>query len=149
MIAISLGNIIRVVAMKVNIQTSQLTLLQSINFKKTNIHHFQINGDLYLLGCTGETFCAVYKWIHHQFRRQNKLSMEMLDKIKKIHFGHDIVIVEDTERNLLFQSIGAGVNMHTGTYRSNTTDDPQYVIYKSALHENLVIKFYWFFWKLN
>lgn len=134
-ISIGFGNASRVMILKLNLETNEWTKLQSMHFKQDNIKHYVIDEQLFLIGCTTDTFCAIYKWTGNQFRRQYKLNANFLDKIKNIYFAHGIVIMEDFHRHLSFHSGDDGINMKPGLTRQNSPNVVEYSLYKSPIHK--------------
>jgi hypothetical protein len=92
----------RVVIFQLDIVKSSLTKLQSMFLKQDHVKHFVINKNLYLIACTTEAFCAVYKWTNSQFRRHRKLSSHALESVKDIRSRHGIVLVEDFSNQISF-----------------------------------------------
>lgn len=97
----SFENPATVLVFRINTLNGKLSKLQIIFLKQNNVEHYVIDGNLYLIACTTQSFCAVYKWTNLQFRRHRKLSAQVFEKVKSIYSRHDLVVVEDSLDNLL------------------------------------------------
>lgn len=122
----------RIVVFRIETTKGFVTKLQSMFLKKNHVEHFLIDRKLYLVACTTEMFCAVYKWTNLQFRRHRKLSSQIFENVKEIRSKHDLVIVEDSANNLLFHVREDDVVSSTPSLiiPKNTSD---YLIYKDKM----------------
>lgn len=99
-LSIGNGNITRVVALKLELKNNRWTKLQSLHFKQNNIQHYIVKDQLYLIGCSTDLFCGIYKWNNKQFRRRLKINSQFFEATKEIHFQRDVVILESFEKKL-------------------------------------------------
>lgn len=98
----SLENPATVLVFRIDTSNGKLSKLQNIFLKQNNVEHYVIDGELYLIACTTQTFCAVYKWTNLQFRRHRKLNANVFENVKSIYSYNDLVFVEDKSKNLQF-----------------------------------------------
>lgn len=97
-------NTTRVIILKLNPTTKRWTKLQSLHFKQDYIEHYVVDGQLYLIGCSTESFCAVYKWTNSQFRRHIKINSRVFEKIRNVNYRHNIIMTENFQNGLTFYS---------------------------------------------
>lgn len=136
-LSIGHGNTSRVIILKLNVETNRWVKLQSMHFKQDYIKHYVVDNKLYLIGCSTEVFCAIYEWKSDQFRRQHKLNSQIMDKIRSIYFGNDIVIMERSQNKLSFYTSNDIVNINPGLTRLRPLNVVDYAIYKSLIHQEL------------
>lgn len=108
----------------------------SLHFKQDYIEHYVVDGQLYLIGCSTNTFCAIYKWTRAQFRRYQKINSNIFERLKNVESRYDIVITENFKKQLAFHSTFDIVTSQPGLVR-----DPEnfvdYAIYKSPISDRL------------
>ena len=123
--------------MSLNFETSRWTKLQSMHFKKDFIKHYVVDNKLYLIGCSTDAFCAVYKWDGAHFRRHQKLDNRVYEKIQKIHYKHDIVITESPEKKLSLFTLDNLASMKPGIVKSLMPEVNTYAILKSRYDQKI------------
>lgn len=136
-LAIGFGNTTHVVVLKLNFGTSRWNKLQSMHFKQDYIKHYVVNDQLFLIGCSTDAFCAIYKWGGSQFRRHQKLSNQVFEKFKEVYYSHDLVVMESPKRKLSFFTFEDLVNMKAGLMHSIPANVASYAIYKSPFDQQL------------
>lgn len=136
-LSVGFGNTTRVTILKLNLETNQWTKLQSMHFTQSYIKHYVMHGQLYLIGCPTDAFCAIYRWTNDQFRRHVKLSSQVLKKVKDIYFRHDMVIVESFQAQLSFYSSDDVLNARPGLMRTNPPSVVDFAVYKSPISQLL------------
>jgi hypothetical protein len=136
-LSIGFGSTTRVVILKLNLETNRWTKLQSMHFKPDYIKHYVVDGKLYLIGCTTDAFCAIYKWTNDHFRRHSKLDSQVFEKIKDIYYQHDIVVMENFQEKLSFYSSDDIVSVRPGLTRDASTNLSNYAIFKSPIHNKM------------
>lgn len=136
-LSIGYGNTTRVVILKLNLQTNRWTKLQSLYFKQDYVRHYVIKGRLYLIGCSSDSFCAIYEWKQSLFRRYIKVNNQIFEKIKRIYYQHGMIITEDHQRNLSLYTTDDIVSVSPVLLLSNPPDVASYAIYKSPVSQKL------------
>jgi hypothetical protein len=136
-LAIGYGNTTRVVILKQNFETNRWVKLQSMHFKQDYIKHYVVDDKLYLIGCSTDAFCASYKWDGLHFRRHMKLSNHVYEKIKSVHYNHDLVITESPQRMLSIFTFDDLASMKPGLVRSIHPNVSTYAIFKSPIDAKL------------
>jgi hypothetical protein len=136
-LSIGLGNTTRVVIMKLNVDTNRWVKLQSMHFKQDYIEHYAIDGQLYLIGCSTETFCAIYKWTGSEFRRHVKMTGMIFEKIKQISYKHDIVVMENFEKKLSLYTSDDITVTQPGLTLAKPPNVSDVTIYKSPFDQQL------------
>lgn len=108
----------------------------SLHFKQDYIEYYVVDGQLYLIGCPTDTFCAIYKWTRSQFRRHQKINNNIFEKLRNVESRHDIIITENFKKQLAFHSSYDIVTSQPGLMISpeNVVD---YAIYKSPISRRL------------
>ncbi|CAO1435514.1 unnamed protein product [Diamesa serratosioi] len=86
------------------IEKNRLKKLQSMNFKQEYVEQYVLNETLYLIGCSTESFCAIYQWNDNVFQRHSKLNNQVFGQIKRIYSRYSIVITENFEKQILFHT---------------------------------------------
>jgi hypothetical protein len=66
-----------------------------------------------------------------------KISNQIFEKIKKVYFKHDMVIMESPQRKLSFFSFEDLVSMKPGLVQSLAPSLASYAIYKSPIDQQL------------
>lgn len=143
----------RVVIFQLDTSKSALMRLQNMFLKQDHVKHFVINNNLFLIACTTEAFCAVYKWTNMQFRRHRKLSSQALESVKDIRSRHGLVLVEDFSNKISFyvreddvisSEPGLIVNKTMTDYDifSVESNDKLYFAFFNVTDDDLVIKFH-------
>jgi hypothetical protein len=136
-LSIGLGNTTRVVIMKLNLETNRWVKLQSMHFKQDYIEHYVVDGQLYLIGCSTETFCAIYKWTGSEFRRHVKINGLIFEKIKKISYKHDIVVMESFEKKLSLYTSNDITATQPGLTIAKSSNVVDVALYKSPFDQQL------------
>lgn len=136
-LSVGVGNTTRVVILKLNLETNRWTKLQSMHFKQDYIKYYVVKGNLYLIGCSSDAFCAIYKWINGQFRRHQKLSSQVMEKITDVRFKHDLVILEKFRNELSFFTSDDIINSQPASVRINPSNLADYTVYKSPINHRL------------
>lgn len=136
-LSIGYGNTTKVVISKLNPEFNRWTKLQSMHFKQDYIKHYVVDKQLFLIGCSSEDFCAVYKWTNDQFRRQHKLNSQVVEKIKSVYSRHDIVVMENFHRQISFYSLDDIATLQPGLERSNSVNVADYALYKTPSDHQL------------
>lgn len=127
----------RVVILKLDLLTNRWTKLQSLLFKQEFVKHFVINGELFLIGCSSDDFCAVYKWTQSQFRRHQKVNSKIFESIKHIYGEQGIVIVETFNRTLSFFTSEEIVSDQSSLELPMPLNIVDYAVVKSEANQNL------------
>lgn len=127
------------VTLKLDLATGRFTKLQVLYFEKYSLQHYIIKGQLYLIGCSTDSYCAIYKWNNGQFRRRQKIRREFLNTVKRIFFHNDIVVVEKCEKKLSLVLNDDLTNPDTSfsVLPDSPTDD--FAIFKSPLLQQLFL----------
>lgn len=136
-LAIGYGNTTRVVVLKLDLKTNRWTKLQSMHFKQDYIKHYVVDRKLYLIGCSTDAFCAIYKWDGVHFRRHLKLSNQIYEKIKSVHYNHDLLVAESPQKSLAFFTLDNLATMKPGHVRSIHPNVSTYAIFKSQFDQKL------------
>jgi hypothetical protein len=136
-LAIGYGNTTHVVILNLNLDTNRWTKLQSMHFKQDYIKHYVVDKKLYLIGCSTDAFCAIYKWDGLHFRRHLKLSNQVYQKIRNVHYNHDLVITENPKRKLSFFTFNDLASMKPGLVRTIHPNVSTYAIFKSKTDQKL------------
>jgi hypothetical protein len=136
-LAIGFGETTRVVILKLSSDNGRWTKLQSMHFKQDYIKHYVVDDELYLIGCSTDAFCAIYKWGGAHFRRYQKLSNQVFEKIKDVYFNHDLVIMESPMRKTSFFTFEDLVSMKPGLVQAIPPNVADYAIYKSPHNQQL------------
>lgn len=125
----------RVVVLKLDLATNRWKKQQSLHFKQEHVKNYESNGQLYLIGCSSEAFCAIYKWKQSQFRRHQKVNNKIFESIKKVNGGHGVIIVEKFDRTLSFLTTDNIVEPSLELVIPSDTVD--YAVVKSEANKNL------------
>lgn len=135
-LSVGYGNTTQVIVFQLEVQTGRLTKLQSLHFKQNYAEHFVNKRRLFLIACSTESFCAVYKWNAGQFRRYFKISSQVLKKIARIEYQHDFVILHNYDHSLQLFATENIVQSRQGLFLEGTNEKSEYAICKSKSSSN-------------
>ncbi|CRL02513.1 CLUMA_CG015260, isoform A [Clunio marinus] len=136
-ILIGIGEINQIIVLKILHKRNKWKKLQRMQFKRSFIKCIVNKGNLYMIGCSTETYCAIYKWTNSQFRRYQKLSSQIQEKIKDIKFGHDIIVMENNERMMSFYTSPDFIGLRSALSRVNSLDHFDFTLFKMSTSQNL------------
>ncbi|CAH1722500.1 unnamed protein product [Chironomus riparius] len=121
----------QVVTFRHDKQSNRWKKLQKMHFKNDYIEHFSIHEKLYIIGCSTDSFCAIYKWSGSNFLRHQKISSSVFEIIKTIYSRHNIIIIENFQNKLSLYSRSDIIGIKAGLVRSKSNDISEYTVYKS------------------
>lgn len=121
----------RIVSLKLNVETNKWSKLHSLYFKKGYIEHYVVNGQLYVIGCSTDAFCAIYKWKRGHFQRHLKITSQVYERIKSVYYQQDIVVVESFQDTLSFFTSDNIVSLQPEFLMAKRVNVADFAIYKS------------------